>query len=146
MKIAKDLVRNKGLREGTVDIDIIQSNINLDLNSKKFSLFPVESSRLARFIEVIKNMKRSSEINRSQLYKLRHAYEKMKKVPYEFQLFYMYQTKRLSNQYSLLTARLFDIKPDKFSGLIENNDLSSKETFISPWNDIILLWDCIGGA
>ena len=54
MKIAKDLVRNKGLREGTVDIDIIQSNINLDLNSKKFSLFPVESSRLARFIEVIK--------------------------------------------------------------------------------------------
>ena len=91
-------------------------------------------------------MKRSSEINRSQLYKLRHAYEKMKKVPYEFQLFYMYQTKRLSNQYSLLTARLFDIKPDKFSGLIENNDLSSKETFISPWNDIILLWDCIGGA
>jgi len=146
MKSAKELVRSKELKEGTVDIEMIQSNINLDLNSKKFSLFPAGSSRLAKFIEVIKEMKGSGQIKRSQLYKLSNGYEKMKKIPYEFQLFYLYQTKRISEQYSLLAARLFDVNPDKFSGLIENKDLASKDAFISPWNDIILLWDCIGGA
>ena len=39
----------------------------------------------------------------------------------------MYQTKKAFKPVQLADSTAFDIKPDKFSGLIENNDLSSKK-------------------
>ncbi|SFP76817.1 hypothetical protein SAMN05444406_103138 [Caldicoprobacter faecalis] len=143
LKSAKNLARNIGANQGTVDIEVIQSNINIDLSKPTLNLFPADSTQLSKFINIIKRMK-NSKVKRSQLYKLRHASRTLN--PYEFQLFYAYQITRLSQQYSSLVAELFDVRPEKFSGLIENTDREADKPFKSPWEDIVVLWDCIRGG
>ncbi|MBM7582853.1 GTP cyclohydrolase III [Caldicoprobacter guelmensis] len=144
LKSAKALARESGVKYGTVDVEVIESNISVDLSTSRWALFPTDSLKLSKFINVIKRMKDTKGINRSQLYKFRHAARELK--PYEFQLFYAYQTARLSQDYSTFVAEIFGVDPRRFSGLIENPNAHKGKPFVSPWEDIVMLWDCVGGG
>lgn len=144
LKSAKALARKSEVKHGTVDVEVIESNISIDLSKSRWVLFPAESLKLDNFINVIKRMKRTGGIKRSQLYKLRHAVRELK--PYEFQLFYAYQMARLSQDYSPFVAEIFGIDSRRFSGLIERSDANNGRAFMSPWEDIVMLWDCVGGG
>ncbi|MCM8901257.1 hypothetical protein KVG29_08485 [Caldicoprobacter algeriensis] len=144
LKSAKALARESMSKYGTVDVEVIESNISVDLSKSRWALFPADSLKLAKFIEVIKRMKSTEGINRSQLYKLRYAARELK--PYEFQLFYAYQMARLSQDYNKFIAEIFGIDPRRFSGLIENPNANKGKSFVSPWEDIVMLWDCVGGG
>ncbi|MFS8501348.1 MAG: hypothetical protein FWJ59_06035 [Caldicoprobacter sp.] len=147
LKSAKALARNWGMKCGTVDIEVIESNISIDLSRSRWALFPADNSKLTKFIEIIKRMKATKGIKRSQLYKFRHAARELK--PYEFQLFYAYQVARLSQEYKTFVegiAEVFGVDPRRFNGLIEKNGTNKERPFLSPWEDIVVLWDCIGGG
>lgn len=143
LKSAKELSREGDILEGTVDIQIIQSNMNIDLSRSQSVLFPATNSRLSNFIKVAKELKHDKDIKRSQLYKLRYAARILE--PKEFQLFYLYQVSRTSSKYTEYISRLFNIEDGYFCGLIKHKDSKGKTTDISPWNDIVLLQDSIGG-
>jgi hypothetical protein len=144
LKSAKASARKSEAKYGTVDVEVMESNISIDLSKSRWVLFPADSIKLDNFINVVKRMKRTEGINRSQLYKLRHAARELK--PYEFQLFYAYQMARLSQDYSPFVAEIFGIDLRRFSGLIEKADANNGRSFVSPWEDIVLLWDCVGGG
>lgn len=157
MKNAKRLSRKiskvEGIQEGTVDIEIIQSNINIDLSDSKSSLFPATNTQLEKFIKTMKELKSDKKITSSQLYKLSNASRiiDIKDNPKEFQLFYLYQSSKTSPKYTYYVSKLFDEEVFQeedvcFCGLIQRrNDPEGKIEYISPWNDIVLLWDAIGG-
>jgi hypothetical protein len=144
---------HKVIKEGTVDIEIIQSNINIDLSDSKSSLFPATNTQLEKFIKTMKELKSDKKITSSQLYKLSNASRiiDIKDNPKEFQLFYLYQSSKTSPKYTYYVSKLFDEEVFQeedvcFCGLIQRrNDPEGKIEYISPWNDIVLLWDAIGG-
>lgn len=147
LKSAKALARSSGMKCGTVDIEVIESNISMDLSRSRWALFPADNLKLTRFIEIVKRMKGTEGIRRSQLYKLRYAARELK--PYEFQLFYAYQMARLSQAYKAFVesvVRVFGMDPGRFNGLIEKSGPHRDAPFVSPWEDIVVLWDCIGGG
>jgi len=59
----------------------------------------------------------------------------------EFQLFYLYQVaKSNSRKYTECVCKIFDLDNSSFAGLVTVDD-----QLVSPWNDIVLLWDYSGG-
>lgn len=153
-RLSREISNEKGIQEGTVDIEIIQSNININLSVSKNSLFPATNTQLEKFIKTIRELKSDKKITSSQLHKLSNASRIMnsEENPKEFQLFYLYQVSKTSPKYTYYVSKLFDgeevfhEKDACFCGLIQRRDNSKdKIEYISPWNDIVLLWDAIGG-
>lgn len=144
LKNAKKYQRKSEENMGTLDVVVIEGNSYIDLESKDTTLFPMNNKKLEKVIDIINNMKEDSKkankkISKNQLYKLRYAAKNMS--PNEFQLFYLYQIAKLnSKKYTEYVSKIFDSDSSTFTGLVRVND-----KLVSPWNDIVLLWDYSGG-
>ncbi|OFI07058.1 hypothetical protein CLOACE_04630 [Clostridium acetireducens DSM 10703] len=145
LKNAKKYLRkNKEINEGTIDVIIMEGISNVDLQNRK-SCFPMSCNQTKKAIEIIRKMKRDSKnIKISQIYKLKYAYNNMTEK--EFQLFYLYQQARHSNAYTKYINEMFNVKEGYFAGLILTKDEKGQEKVISPWNDIVILWDYTEGV
>lgn len=125
---------------GTLDVIAIGSNSYMELEKRGTTLFPMTNKRAKAVIKVIKEMKKCKEISKNQLYKLKYAANHMSVN--EFQLFYPYQMAKLNSRlYTEYISKIFDFEDSSFSGLVRIGD-----KLISPWNDIVLLWDYSGGG
>jgi len=153
LKSAKKYSRKSNSSEGTVDVQLIQSNMGIDLLNSESSLFPATNSEFSSYLKIIKSLKQDKKIKISQLYKLSNAWHVMKN-PMEFQLFYLYQASRVSHKYTeyaselLKNRKIFEENDYCYCGLIQKRTDSSsaeKADYISLWDDIILLWDAVGG-
>lgn len=143
LKNAKRLSRENTKPEGTIDIEIIQSNMSVNPSRSKSNVFPATNTQLYKFIQIIKELKNDEDIKISQLYKLNHASRVL--ASSEFQLFYLYQVNRTSSKYTYYVSKLFDQDSGCFCGFIQYYDEQGNKKEISPWQDIILLQNCIGG-
>lgn len=139
LKSAKKITRNSNRKTGSIDLVVLESNDILDFNlSERKGLFPIFQSEFENVVSVIKEMKKDKGIDRSQLYKLRNAANTLEDI--EFELFYLYQQNRHSKKYTEYVSRIFEGNNCVFSGLLNKNGEK-----ISPWNDIVNLYDYIGG-
>jgi len=82
-----------------VDVQFIRSNVGVDLLESESSLFPAANSELSAYLDIIRRLKNDVNIKTAQLYKFSNAWRILKN-PMEFQLFYLYQTGRLSCKYN----------------------------------------------
>ncbi len=139
LKNAKKYERKSNQKGGTLDVVVIEGNLNIDLESRDTTLFPMTNKRAEKLINIIDAMREDKKVNKNQIYKFRYAAENMSAN--EFQLFYLYQVaKQNSRKYTEYINQIFDIENSSFAGLVQIND-----KLVSPWNDIALLWDYSGG-
>jgi len=139
LKNAKKYERKSNEKNGTLDVVVIEGNLNMDLERRETTLFPMTNKRVEKLINIINAMKGDKKIAKNQIYKFKYAAENMSAN--EFQLFYLYQVaKSNSRKYTEYISQIFNSKNTSFFGLVGVND-----KLISPWNDIALLWDYSGG-
>jgi CRISPR-associated protein Cmr2 len=150
LRSAKKYSREGNNSEGTVDIQLIRSNIGTDLQESESSLFPAVNSELSSYLEIMRSLKTDSKIKSSQIYKFSNAWRIMKN-PMEFQLFYLYQVARLSSRYNdyiqrfLNSIKSLEDNPYRYCGLMHRKSGSSGGSdYICLWDDITLLMDASG--
>ncbi|WP_291966149.1 hypothetical protein [Caloramator sp.] len=139
LKSAKKITRKSNHNTGSIDVVVLESNDTIDFNlSENDRLFPIFQDDFESVISVIKQMKKDKDIDRSQLYKLRNAANTLDNI--EFELFYLYQQERHSKKYTEYVSKIYNKTNGVFTGLLNKNGQK-----ISPWNDIVTLYDYIGG-
>ncbi|SDL41791.1 CRISPR/Cas system-associated protein Cas10, large subunit of type III CRISPR-Cas systems, contains HD superfamily nuclease domain [Clostridium cochlearium] len=133
---AKKYIRKKEVNQGSIDIVSIKEG-------DKSGLFPVKRDKIPSIIKHIKEMRKDKDIKSSQIYKLKYAASSM--TENEFKLFYLYNEARHSKKYTEYCNKIFELDKNKiFDGLINKIENNKKSTF-SPWDELTLLMDCIGG-
>lgn len=139
LKNAKKYQKKNNEKYGTLDAVVLEGNTNIDLDRRGTTLFPMTNKRVEKIINVINKMKVDKDISKNQIYKLRYAANNMSVN--EFQLFYLYQIAKLeSRKYTKYISEIFDLESSGFAGLVRVDD-----KMVSPWEDIVLLWDYSGG-
>jgi len=155
LKSAKRYSRKNNSSEGTVDVQFIRSNVGVDLLESESSLFPAANSELSAYLDIIRRLKNDVNIKTAQLYKFSNAWRILKN-PMEFQLFYLYQTGRLSfkyNDYAMeFLGNMKNVDKDAYCycGLVKKKpgyagyDSVKGNDYVSLWDDVILLMDAVG--
>lgn len=125
LKIAKELVKQKGLKEGSIDVLELTGEFH-DTSESKNREFPMSNSSFIAFKDEVINARENVKLN-SQLNKLSYAKSTMEEE--EFNLFYYYQKSKSSTI-------------DDFIHKVYRNINSKK--YLSPynvnWDDILLMW------
>jgi len=152
LKRAKKYARKMNCAEGTVDVQFIRSNIGIDMLESESSIFPADNSELSSYLDIIRDLREDSRIKISQLYRFSNAWRLMKN-PMEFQLFYLYQTGRLTGCYNDYVLKfLKNMKKNNenvynYCGLLQKRSgagSSEEPTYVCLWDDILQLMEAVG--